>query len=127
MNLVDSSGWLEYFADGADAVFFAPATEDVAKLVVPTIGLLEVFKRVLQQRSETEALRAVAMMKQGNVVDLDAELALTAAKLGRDLGLPPADSVIHATARKLDATLWTQDKDFEGLEHVRYVARKEAT
>ena len=124
MNLVDSSGWLEYFADGASAVFFASAIEDVAKLVVPTIGLLEVFKRVLQQRSETEALRAVAMMKQGRVVDLDAELALSAAKLARDLGLPLADSVVYATARKLGATLWTQYKEFEGLEHVRYVAKK---
>ena len=124
MNLVDSSAWLEYFADGPNAGSFARAIEDVANLIVPSISLLEVFKRILQQRSETDALRAVAMMKQGAVVNLDAELALTAAKLGSDLRLPLADSVIYATARKYDATLWTQDKDFEGLDAVRYFAKR---
>ena len=124
MNLVDSSAWLEYFADGPNAGSFARAIEDVANLIVPSISLLEVFKRILQQRSETDALRAVAMMKQGAVVELDAELALTGAKLGSDLRLPLADSVIYATARKYDATLWTQDKDFEGLDAVRYFAKR---
>ena len=124
MNLVDSSGWLEYFADGPNAGSFARPIEDVASLIVPSISLLEVFKRVLQQRSETDALRAVAMMQQGRVVDLDSELALTAAKLGNDLRLPLADSVIYATARKFDAALWTQDNDFEGLEGVHYVPKR---
>ena len=123
MNLVDSSGWLEYFADGKNAGFFAPAIEDVPRLVVATIELYEVFKRVLQQRGETEALRAIATMKQGTVVDLDAELALAAAALARELQLPLADSVIYATARRFGATLWTQDGDFEGLDHVRYIAK----
>ena len=123
MNVVDSSGWLEYFADGPNAASFAHPVEDLESLIVPSISLLEVFKRVLQQRSETEALRAVATMQQGKVVDLDAELALTAAKLGNDLRLPLADSVIYATARKFDATLWTQDKDFEGLGDVRYFSK----
>ena len=124
MNLVDSSGWLEYFADGPNAGSFARPIEDVASLIVPSISLLEVFKRVLQQRSETDALRAVAMMQQGRVVDLDSELALTAAKLGNDLRLPLADSVIYATARKFDAALWTQDNDLEGLEGVHYVPKR---
>lgn len=123
MNLVDSSGWLEYLADGANAEFFAPPIEDVGRLIVPTIGLLEVFKRVLQQRSENEALRAVALMRQGKVIDLDADLALSAAKLGREHRLPLADSIILATARKFGATVWTQDSDFEGLEGVRYAAK----
>ena len=124
MNLVDSSGWLEYFADGPNAGSFARPIEDVASLIVPSISLLEVFKRVLQQRSETDALRAVAMMQQGRVVDLDSELALTAAKLGNDLRLPLADSVIYATARKFEAALWTQDNDFEGLEGVHYFPKR---
>lgn len=123
MNLVDSSGWLEYLADGPNAEFFAPPIEDTGRLIVPTISVLEVFKRVLQQRSENEALRAVALMRQGKVVDLDADLALSAAKLGREHGLPLADSVILATARKLGATVWTQDSDFEELEGVRYIAK----
>ena len=124
MNLVDSSGWLEYFANGPNAEFFAPAIEDTAKLVVPTICLLEVFKRVLQQRSESEALRVVAQMQQGQVVDLDSTLALSAAQLGHELKLPLADSVILATARACEAVLWTQDADFSKMRNVKYVARR---
>jgi predicted nucleic acid-binding protein len=123
MNVVDSSAWLEYFADGPNAKVFAPAIEGTADLVVPTISLLEVFKRVLQQRNEADALRVTAVMKQARVVELDSELALAAARLSFDLKLPLADSVIYATARKYDAVVWTQDKDFEGLANVRYVAK----
>jgi predicted nucleic acid-binding protein len=123
VNVVDSSGWLEYPADGPNADFFASAVEDVSRLVVPTICLLEVFKRVLQQRGENDALQAAALMQQGEVVDLDAGLALAAARLGLELKLPLADSVVFATACARDATLWTQDSDFEGLEGVRYVKR----
>jgi predicted nucleic acid-binding protein len=124
MNLVDSSGWLEYFANGPNAEFFAPPIEETARLVVPTICLLEVFKRVLQQRSESEALRAVAQMQQCEVVELDSSLALSAAKLGHDLKLPLADSVILATARACDAVIWTQDADFESIKGVKYVAKR---
>ena len=124
MNVVDSSGWLEYLADGANADFFAAAIEDVAHLVVPTISLLEVFKRVLQQRNENDALQAVALMKQGEVVELTEAIALSAAKIGRDLTLPVADSIILATARKYDAVVWTQDADFDGLEGIRFVTKR---
>jgi predicted nucleic acid-binding protein len=122
MNIVDSSGWLEYFANGKNAGFFAPAIEDPSRLVVPTLSLFEVFKRVLQQRGDPPALQAVALMHQGRVVDLDATLALAAARLSVVERLPLADSVILATARSCGATLWTQDADFEGREGVRYVA-----
>ena len=123
MNVVDSSAWLEYFADGPNAHEFASAIEDVESLLVPTICIYEVFKRVLQQREEGDALRAVAVMMQGRVVDLDATLAMTAAKLGRDHSLPLADSVVYTTALTTGATLWTQDSDFQGLEGVRFVPR----
>jgi len=123
MNVVDSSGWLEYFADGPNADFFAPAIENTAELVVPTLSLYEVFKRVLQQRGEGDALQAVAIMIQGTTVDLDMDLALSAAKLSVDLKLPMADSVMLATAQSQRAILWTQDADFEGMEGVRYTAR----
>ncbi len=122
MNVVDSSGWLEYFADGPAAGFFAPAIEKPDDLVVPTLSLYEVFKRILQQRDESAALNAVALMQQGRIVELSAPLALSAAALGVQLKLPLADSVIYATARAHEATLWTQDADFEGLPHVRYRA-----
>jgi predicted nucleic acid-binding protein len=124
MNLVDSSAWLEYFADGPNAAFFAAAVEDTEKLVVPTICLLEVFKRVLQQRGESDALSVVTQMQQGRVVELDAALAVSAARLSLELKLPLADSVILATAHAHKATIWTQDSDFEGLPAVKYKARK---
>ena len=124
MNVVDSSGWLEYFADGPNADFFASAIENVSELIVPSISVYEVFKRVLQQRGEGKALQAVAVMQQGTVVDLDTELALSAAKLSVDLKLPMADSVMLASARAHGSTLWTQDVDFDGLEGVQYVERR---
>jgi predicted nucleic acid-binding protein len=124
MNVVDSSGWLEYFADGPNADFFAPAVEDLERLLVPSISLLEVFKRVFQQRGESEALQAVAQMRGARVVDLDGTLALSAARISLDLKLPLADSVILATARGFGATVWTQDSDFKGIGGVKYVARK---
>ena len=120
MNVVDSSAWLEYFGDGPNASYFAPAIQATAELVVPAITLLEVFNRVYVQRGEGPALQAVALMQQGRVVDLDAPLALAAAKLSADGKLPLADSVVLATARHFDATLWTQDADFDGLPNVRF-------
>jgi predicted nucleic acid-binding protein len=124
MNVVDSSAWLEYFAAGPNGVFFAPAIEETEKLIVPSITLYEVFKRVLQQRSEHEALQAVSGMQQGRVVDLDAAIALDAARLSVASRLPMADSIILATSRAFNATLWTQDTDFEGLAGVRFRAPK---
>jgi len=120
VNLVDSCGWLEYFADGDNAGFFVPAITDTANLLVPTLALFEVFKRILQQREENAALQAVAMMQQGAVVDLTADISLSAAKLAVTHKLPMADSVMLATARRYQARLWTQDGDFEGIEGVHY-------
>jgi len=124
MNVVDSSAWLEYFASGPNAGFFAKAIEDTEQLIVPTLSLFEVFKRVLEQRGEGDALQAVAVMRQGMVVDLDGAIALRAAKLSLEYRLPMADSVMLATARSYDATLWTQDADFENLLGVQYRARR---
>jgi len=121
MNVVDSSGWLEFFADGPNAGFFAPPIHKVADLVVPSVSLYEVFKRVLQQRDESQALQAIALMQQGIVSDLTATLALAAAKLSADLKLPMADSIMLATTRAFGAVLWTQDADFEGMPGVRYI------
>ena len=120
MNVVDSSAWLEYFGAGANAGFFAPAIEDVGNLAVPTLSIHEVFKRIMQQRTEDDALQALAVMQQGVVVELDARLAVSAAKLSLDHKLPMADSVMLATARACDAVLWTQDEHFRGLPGVRY-------
>lgn len=120
MNVVDSSGWLEYFADGPNAEAFAEPLAQPEELVVPAISIFEVFKRVLQQRDETAAFQAAALMQQGRVIALDSSLAMSAAKLSVDRALPMADSIILATAREFGATLWTQDADFEGIEGVRF-------
>ncbi|NLW47904.1 MAG: type II toxin-antitoxin system VapC family toxin [Firmicutes bacterium] len=123
MNIVDSCGWLEYFADGPNADFFSPAIEDIPNLIIPSISLYEVFKRILQQRNEGDALQAIAVMAQGKVIELDAPLALNAAKLSAEHGLPMADSIILATSRSFDAVLWTQDSNFKNIEGVRYIEK----
>jgi predicted nucleic acid-binding protein len=120
MNVVDSSAWLEYFSDGPNAAVFAKPIESTRSLIVPTLSLFEVFKRVSQQRNEDEALRAVAVMEQGKIVDLDRATALEAARLAIEHRIAMADSIMLATAQRHRATLWTQDADFEGLPGTEY-------
>ncbi len=125
MNVVDSSAWLEYFADGPNARFFAPAIVDEKNLAVPTICIAEVFRRMLQQIGLDAGMRATAaMQRRGAVIELDASVARDAGRLGVELGLPMADSIVYATARALDAWVWTQDADFEDLPHVRYWGKR---
>lgn len=124
MNVIDSSGWLEYFINGSNADFFARVIENADDVLVPTISLFEVFKRVLIEKNRDEALEAIALMKEGRIVDLDDSLALVAAELSYELKLPLADSIILATARAHDATLWTQDAHFKGLDGVKYIEKK---
>ena len=125
MNVVDSSAWLEYFAGGPNAAEFAGAVADTERLVVPSITLFEVFKRVRMQFNPSAALYAVAQMKRGRVVDLDGNLAVAAAALSAEKGLPLADSIILATSRQEEAVLWTQDQDFQGMEGVEYRPHRE--
>ena len=127
MNVVDSSGWLEYLADETNADFFEPAIVDLENLIVPSLSIYEVFKRVLQQRSEDLALQAIAVMQQGIIVDLSATLCLSAARVSIAHHLPLADSVMLATAQAHEATFWTQDADFDGMAGVRYIAKAKKT
>lgn len=120
MNVVDSSAWLEYFAGGPNADRFAAPIVALRDLLVPSLAIYEVFRRVRQQRGDGDALQAVAVMEQGRVVDFDRSLALAAARISAEHDLPLADSVMLATARQFQATLWTQDADFEHIEGVRY-------
>ena len=124
MNLIDSSVWLEYFAAGPQAGQFATVIEDTGHLIVPTIVLLEVTRRVMQQRGEDEALQVAAMLHQGQIVSLDSRIALSAAQLGVAHKLPLADSIIYATARHYEATVWTMDADFSGLPGVRFFPKR---
>jgi predicted nucleic acid-binding protein len=126
MNVVDTSGWLEYFAGSANAAFFAPAIEDTEHLVVPVICIYEVFKKVLQSQGQAMAEIHVADLIKGKVVDLGSSLAMSAAMISAELKLPMADSLILAAAREHQATLWTQDEHFKGLPEVQYIEKKAA-
>jgi len=124
MNLVDSSGWLEYFANDKNADFFSNPIEDTANLIISTINLYEVFKKVLQQKNENSALQAIALMQQAKIIEVDSSIALQAAKQSIDLKLPMADSIILTTAHVFNATLWTQDSDFINIPGVKYIQKK---
>ena len=120
MNVVDSSAWLEYLAEGPNAEYFSAPLEDTGNLIVPTICIYEVFKAVLRQRGDDAALQTVALMKQGSTINLSDDLALQAAKISLEYKIPMADSIILATARAHEAVLWTQDQDFKDMENVNY-------
>ena len=120
MNVVDSSGWVEFFTDGPNAKYFSKPIADIESLLVPSVILLEVYRYVLRNAGREAALQAAAAMRQGTVVDLDADLAIEAAELGASHGLPLADSIVYASTLANEARLWTQDSDFEGLDSVEY-------
>ncbi|MGA7726727.1 MAG: type II toxin-antitoxin system VapC family toxin [Opitutaceae bacterium] len=123
MNVVDSSAWLAYFAGEKNAEYFAEAIEDTDLLIVPVICIYEVFKVVLRERGEDDALQAISAMQQGAVIDLDSDLALEAALIGHEEKLSFADSIIYAVAKRHEATVWTQDEHFSGKSNVRYKAK----
>ncbi len=120
MNIVDSSGWLEYFSGGQNADNFAPVIEDEASLIVPVITIYEVFKVILRESTENNALTVVDAMEKGRVIELTASLSMDASKLSLKHNLPMADSIILSTGLLYDCTIWTQDSDFDGIENVRY-------
>lgn len=120
MNIIDSSGWLEYFSDGPNATHYLPPLNDTSSLIVPVITIYEVFKVVLRESSENEAFQAVAAMLKGKIIDLNANIAMDASKLSLQHNLPMADSIILATARAYNCVIWTQDSDFQHIEGVNY-------
>jgi len=124
MNIVDSSGWLAYFADEPNAKHFQTPLKDTPSLAVPEVTIYEVFKVVLRESSENEAIQAAATMQKGTVVNLTAQLAIAASKLSLEHGLPMADSIVLATAKAFDAILWTQDSDFKNIAGVKYFPKK---
>lgn len=124
MNIVDSSAWLEYFADGPNARYLAPPIQETNSRLVPSLTLFEVFRRVYVQRGEGAALETVAAMHRGRVVDLDSAQAILAARLALAHKLHMADAIVLAAARAHGAVLWTQDADFEGMDLIRYRRKK---
>jgi predicted nucleic acid-binding protein len=124
MNIVDSSGWLEYFSGGSNAEHFLPPLEDPASLIVPTITIYEVFKVVLRETDENQALQSIAAMQKGSVVDLTLSIAMNASKISLQHHLPMADSIILATSKAYNCVIWTQDSDFENLQEVHFFPKK---
>ena len=120
MNLVDSSGWLEYFTDGKNAGKFAAAIEDTERLIVSTLNIYEVYKKVIAERDEDTALEAVSMMQQARVIEVTSSIAMQAAKFSYIFKIPLADSIIYITTIENNAVVWTQDADFKGMEGVEY-------
>lgn len=124
MNVIDSSGWLAYFADEPQAKHFHKQLNEPSTLIVPTVSLYEVFKVVLRETTENEALQAAAAMQKGKVIDLTTSLAMAASKLSLAHNLPMADSIILSTAREHEAILWTLDSDFKNISGVKYFSKK---
>jgi toxin FitB len=124
MNVVDSSGWIEYATDGGNADFFEGPLSDRDNLLVPTICMYEVFKQVLREFGEERALEVIGQMSLGEVVELDRQIAVNAAQISTELKLAMADSIILATARANNATLWTQDEHFKDLDGVKYIGKR---
>ena len=123
MNVVDSSGWLEYFADGPNADKFSIPLQDSSSLIVPVITIYEVFKVILRESQENQALQAVAAMQKGKIVNLTTSIAMNASKLSLQYHLPMADSIILATANTYDSKIWTQDSDFKDIPNVEFIPK----
>jgi len=124
MNLVDSSGWIEYFFAESNAGYFSQPIEAVDELIVPVVCIYEVFKKVNIVGYEAQALQAVTQMKLGRVIDLTEDVALSAALISLKHKLPMADSLIYASARAHEAVLWTQDEHFRDLPGVNFRAAR---
>ncbi len=123
MNLVDSSGWLEYFSDDKNAKFFAPIIENTKELIVSSINIYEIYKKILTERDESSALEAIAIMHQSKIIDVNSVISIEAARLSVNNKIPMADSLIYITARMNDAVVWTQDYDFKNLEGVKFIKK----
>jgi predicted nucleic acid-binding protein len=123
-HLVDSSGWIEYFTAGANARLFVKPIQDTAHLIVPTICIYEVFRRLLLDVGEESALQAVGVMSLGQIVELNRMIAVEAARISVVQKLAMADSLILATAHTRNATLWTQDQHFRAIPGVNYFEKQ---
>lgn len=122
MNVVDSSGWIEYFLDSPRADLFAAAIEDVTKLLVPVVSIYKVHKILSRKLPAGAVTSCLDVMRLGRVIDLTDRRAVAAADMAGKHKLAMTDAVIYSMAREFDATLWTQDVDYEGLVGVNYLS-----
>ena len=123
MNVVDSSGWVEYFQDSPRADLFATAIEQRDQLLVPTIALFEVHKVLSRSLAVDLVDRCLDVMRLGRVLDFTDRRAIAASKVSRQHRLALADAAMYSMALEHGATFWTQDIDYDGLSSVRYFAK----
>ncbi len=123
MNVVDTSGWLEYFEGGQSAKKFSAPIKETEKLIVPAICIYEISKVILRESDENHLLQVLAAIQKGQIVDLTPSISTAAAKVSLKYKLPMADSIIYTTAKQYNATVWTQDIDFKNLPNVNYIEK----
>lgn len=124
MNVVDSSGWIEYLTDSKRADLFAMPIEQRDQLLVPTIALFEVHKILSRSLSEDLVDRCLNVMRLGRVLDLTDRRAVAASKVARQHRLALADAAMYSMAQEHSASFWTQDVDYDGLPGVRYFGKQ---
>jgi predicted nucleic acid-binding protein len=124
MNVVDSSGWLEYFSNGPNASFFEkPILARNSKIIIPSISVYEIFKKIYVEQGKDPALKIMASLLAYPIIPLDEKMAVKASLFSVQFKLPMADAIIYSTARSNAATLWTQDEHFDGLEDVKFIRK----
>jgi len=124
MNLIDSSGWFEYFIDSPYARHFIPVIENTEELIVSPLNYFEIYKRIRGVFGDDEANRAVGFLKNGRVIDINSSIAMHAAILSKIHHLHMADSILLATAQSEEAVLWTMDAYFKDIPGVQYIPKE---
>lgn len=115
---------MEYLSDSKNAKYFAEVIENTDELIVSSINIYEIYKKILKEKDENTALQIIGLMRQAKVVDVNSSIAIQAAKLSHEKNIPMADSITYTTALINDAIVWTQDSDFKELESVKFFAKK---
>ena len=122
LNVVDSSGWIEFFTAGPNGPRFRKVIAKQERLVVPTIALYEVCKVLARRLAPDLVATCLNVMRLGQIIDLTDARAIAAAQASRQHGLALADAAMYSIAREHGATFWTQDADYQGLPGVQYFA-----
>ena len=123
MNVVDSSGWIEFFLAGTNGPKFKPVIDQRADLLVPVIALYEVHK-ILSRKVPPDMVRTcLDVMRLGRVLELTDARVVAAAEVSARHNLAMADAVMYSLAQEHGATFWTQDIDYQGLPGVHCFAK----
>ncbi len=123
MNVVDSSGWIEFFLAGVNGPIFKPVIEARSQLLIPVVALYEVHKILSRKLPAAKVTSALNVMRLGRVLELTDRRAIAASEVASLHGLAMADAVMYSLAQEFKATLWTQDVDYQGLPGVNYFAK----